>query len=184
MSSYRGINVLGTIFFVSKPVFCKGVIMENYLKLKRLTPKLVAQIPFFKDMKSEYIEILSTKMQVHNIAKDNLIIAEGDESKKIYFIIEGTVNVFRRNYKGRTENICELSAPNYFGEMSVIDGGPRSASVESKTDVVLAELKWEDVRYLFEDKPEIMCYIFKNIGNTLSMRLRRVNSIYSHLAQI
>ena len=158
--------------------------MENYLKLKHLTPKMLAQIPFFKDMKNEYIEILASKMQVHNLDKDNLIISEGDESKKMYFIIEGTVNVFRRNYKGRTENICELNAPSYFGEMSIIDGGPRSASVEAKTNVVVAELKWDDVRYLFEDKPEIMCYIFKNIGNTLSMRLRRVNSLYSHLAKI
>lgn len=158
--------------------------MESFLKLNHLTPQMLVQIPFFKDMESEYIEMLAKKMQVHNIDKDNLIISEGDASKRMYFIIEGTVNVFRRNYKGRTENICELNAPNYFGEMSIIDGGPRSASVEAKTDVVLAELKWDDVRYLFEDKPEIMCYIFKNIGNTLSMRLRRVNSLYSHLARI
>lgn len=158
--------------------------MKNYLKLNRLTPKMLAQIPFFKDMGDEYIEMLAEKMQVHKLNKDDLIISEGDESKRIYFIMEGTVNVFRRNYKGRIENICELSTPNYFGEMSIIDGGPRSASVEAKTDVTLAELKWEDVRFLFEDKPEIMCYIFKNIGNTLSMRLRRVNSLYSHLAKI
>lgn len=158
--------------------------MESSSKLNRLTPQLLAQIPFFKDMENESMEMLSKKMQVHNIDKDNLIIAEGDSSKKMYFIIEGTVNVFRRNYKGRTENICELSSPNYFGEMSIIDGGPRSASVEAKTNVVLAELKWDDVRYLFEDRPEIMCYIFKNIGNTLSMRLRRVNSLYSHLTKI
>lgn len=158
--------------------------MENYLKVNIPTPQLLIQIPFFKDMKNEYIEMLSKKMQVHHIDKGNLIISEGDESKKMYFIIEGTVNVFRKNYKGRTEAICELNAPNYFGEMSIIDGGPRSASVESKTDVVLAELKWDDVRCLFEDKPEIMCYIFKNIGNTLSMRLRRVNSLYSHFAKI
>lgn len=158
--------------------------MENYLKLSRLTPQMLTRIPFFKEMDKEYIEMLSKRMQVNNIAKGNLIISEGDESKKMYFIIEGTVNVFRRNYKGRTENICELNASNYFGEMSIIDGGPRSASVEAKTNVVLAELKWEDVRYLFEDKPEIMCYIFKNIGNTLSMRLRRVNSLYSPLAKV
>jgi len=157
----------------------KGETMDNYMKLNTITPKLLAQIPFFKDLENEYIEMLAGKMQVFNADKSKLIIAEGDTSQKMYFILEGTVNVFRKTYTGRAEDICELSAPNYFGEMSIIDGGPRSASVGAKTDVVLAELKWDDVRDLFEDKPEIMCYMFKNIGNTLSMRLRKVNSLYS-----
>lgn len=158
--------------------------MDSFMKDSTLTPKQLAQIPFFKELESEYIEMLSGKMQVFKADKGKLIIAEGDSSQRMYFIIEGTVRVFRKTFKGRTENICELSAPNYFGEMSIIDGGPRSACVEANSDVVLAELKWEDVRYLFDDKPEIMCYIFKNIGNTLSMRLRRVNSLYSYLAAI
>lgn len=158
--------------------------MESFLKFSRPTPQLLEGIPFFKDLENEYIEMLSEKMLIYKANKDDLLVYEGDESKKMYFIVEGKVNVFRKNYKGRKENICELSAPNYFGEMSIIDGGPRSASVEAKTKVVLVELKWDDVSHLFEDKPEIMCYIFKNIGNTLSMRLRRVNSLYSHLTAI
>lgn len=158
--------------------------MDNSMRSNALAPKSLANIPFFKDMENEYIEMLAEKMQVFTADRGSLIISEGDTSQRMYFIIEGTVNVFRRTSKGRTENICELSAPNYFGEMSIIDGGPRSASVSANTEVKLAELKWDDVRFLFEDKPEIMCYIFKNIGTTLSMRLRRVNSLYAHLATI
>jgi len=156
--------------------------MDNSLKYNTLTPKLLAQIPFFKELETEYIQMLSEKMEVFTADKGKLIISEGDTSKRMYFIIEGTVKVFRKTYNGRTENICDLCAPNYFGEMSIVDGGPRSASVKAESNVVLAELKWDDVKNLFDNKPEIMCYIFKNIGNTLSMRLRRVNSLYSHLA--
>jgi len=158
--------------------------MDSSVKTNTLTPKLLAQIPFFKDLENESIELLSKKMQVFKAEKGRLIISEGVTSQRIYFILEGTVKVFRKTYKGRTEDICELSAPNYFGEMSIIDGGPRSASVKADSDVLLAELNWDDVGYLFDDKPEIMCYILKNIGSTLSMRLRRVNSLYSHLATI
>lgn len=157
--------------------------MESSLKLKSLTPQMLAQIPFFKEMEMDDLEILSVKMQVLNVDEGNLIISEGDESKTMYFIIEGAVTVFRQNHKGQTEYIYEISAPGYFGEMAIMDGGPRSASVEAKTNTVLAELKWEDVRYLFEDKPEIMCYIFKNIGNVISMRLRRTNALNSCLAR-
>lgn len=154
--------------------------MQNFVKLQVLTPYMLAKIPFFKEMDTNDLEILSKRMRVLNINKGDLIISEGDESKTMYFIIEGTVEVFRTNYKNKTEYIYEMHAPSYFGEMSIIDGGPRSASVQAKTNVVLAELIWDDVRYLFEDRPEIMCYIFKNIGNVISIRLRINNSIKSY----
>jgi len=162
----------------------KGGTMESLLKLNRLTPRMLAQIPFFKDMEKSSLEMLSEKMQVLKINKGQLIIAEGDIEQKMYFIIEGTVDIFRMNHKGETEYIYELNAPSHFGEMSIMDGGPRSASVEAKTNVVLAELKWDDVRDLFETKPEIMCYIFKYIGSILSMRLRRANSLSWRLTRV
>lgn len=158
--------------------------MDDSIKGTTITPKILAQIPFFNDLKEEYIEMLSKRMHVIKASRGDLLIAEGATSQRIFFIIEGSVSVFRKNSKGRTEDICELAAPNYFGEMSIIDGGPRSASVKANADSVLAELKWDDIKDLFDNKPEIMSYIFKNIGSTLSMRLRRVNALYSHLAAI
>lgn len=156
--------------------------MQNFVKLQVLTPYMLAKIPFFKEMDAKDLEILSKKMRILNLNEGDLILSEGEESKTMYFIIEGTVTVFRTNYKNKTEYIYEMGAPSYFGEMSIVDGGPRSASVQAKTNVVLAELIWDDVRYLFEDRPEIMCYIFKHIGNVISIRLRIKNSINSNFA--
>lgn len=156
--------------------------MEKFVKLQVLTPHMLAKIPFFKEMDTKDLEILSKKMKLYNVNAGDLIISEGEESKTIYFIIEGTVTVFRTNYKNETEYIYEMGAPSYFGEMSIIDGGPRSASVRAKTNTVLAELVWADVRHLFEDRPEIMCYIFKNIGNVISIRLRIKNSSSSNFS--
>lgn len=156
--------------------------MENFVKLQVLTPYMLSKIQFFKEMDTKDLEILSKRMRILNINEGDLIISEGDESKAMYFIIEGTVTVFRENYKTETEYIYEMNAPSYFGEMAIMDGGPRSASVKAKTNTVLAELVWDDVRYLFEDRPGIMCYIFKNIGNVISIRLRIKNSISSSFA--
>lgn len=156
--------------------------MDNFVKLQVITPCMLANIQFFKEMNTKDLEILSKRMRLININEGDLIISEGDESKSMYFIIEGTVAVFRTNYKNEAEYIYEMNAPSYFGEMAIIDGGPRSASVQAKTNTVLAELMWDDVRHLFEDRPEIMCYIFKNIGNVISIRLRIKNSISSSFA--
>lgn len=143
---------------------------------ENLTPKEVAKIPFFKDLDQRYINQLADKFNVFNCPKGFKIVSEGDNSKRMFFILEGTVRVFKRKYNGIDETLCELKAPNYFGEMSIVDGGPRSADVEAGTKVILAELIWDDVKDLFDDKPEVMNYILKNIGHTLSMRLRKANS--------
>lgn len=156
--------------------------MDKFVKLQVLTPYMLAKIPFFKEMNTNDLEILSKKMRILNVNAGDVIISEGDESKTMYFIIEGTVTVFRTNHKNETEHIYEMDAPSYFGEMAIMDGGPRSASVKAKTNTVLAELVWDDVRYLFEDRPEIMCYIFRNIGNVISIRLRIKNSISANFA--
>lgn len=155
--------------------------MESFVKLQVLTPHMLRKIPFFQGMDTQDLEILSKTMQVLNVKEGDLIISEGDESKTMYFIIEGSVTIFRTNHKGQREYVYEISASSYFGEMAIMDGGPRSASVEAKANTVLAELKWDDVRFLFEDRPEIMSYIFRNIGNVISMRLRRTNSLNSCL---
>lgn len=155
--------------------------MENTYMSDTVTPQKLSQIPFFKDMNDEYVSLLSQKMRIIRVKKENLIISEGDTSQKMYFILEGSVAVFRKNYKGGIEKICELGSPNFFGEMTILDGGPRSASVASKTDVTLVVLDWNDIRNAFNDKPEIMSYIFKSIASTLSMRLRRLNSLYSNM---
>lgn len=155
--------------------------MESFIKLQVLTPSMLRKIPFFQGMETEDLKVLSEKMRLLNVNEGELILSEGDESKTMYFIIEGSVTVFRTNYKGKREYIYEMSSPSYFGEMAIMDGGPRSASVEAKTNTALAELNWEDVRILFEDRPEIMSYMFKNIGNIISMRLRRTNAFNSCL---
>lgn len=158
--------------------------MNSSLSLNSITPKLLANIPFFKDLELEYIEMLAKKMEIVEVNANGLIISEGDSSVGMYFIIKGIVKVYRKTSRGRIENICELNSPNFFGEMSIIDGKPRSASVEAMTNTVLAKLNWDDVKDIFKNKPEIMCYILKNIGYTLSIRLRRVNTLYSNLALV
>lgn len=157
--------------------------MVSFLKLKFVTPHMLAKNLFFKKMEMNDLEVLSKKMKVLNIEEGDLIISEGEETKTMYFIIEGEVTIFRENHKGELEYVYELTAPSYFGEMAIMDGGPRSASVKAKTNTVLAELNWDDIRALFEDRPEIMCYFFQNIGNMISMRLRRTNALNSCLAK-
>ena len=60
---------------------------QTYKKLS-ITPKKLAEIPFFKDLKSEYISMLYEKIQMVNVSKDTLIICEGDTTQKKMFFIK------------------------------------------------------------------------------------------------
>ncbi|MBX3058653.1 MAG: cyclic nucleotide-binding domain-containing protein [Anaerolineae bacterium] len=69
--------------------------------------------------------------------KDSVIIHQGDPSDMFYVIIEGFVTVSREAADGRTQTVTHLTTGDYFGEIGLLDGSPRIASVTALTDVKL-----------------------------------------------
>ena len=66
-----------------------------------------------------------------------------DEARDVYFIADGIVRVTIYSFSGREVAFRDLAAGDSFGELAVIDGGPRSASVVALTDTLIAALSAE-----------------------------------------
>ena len=60
-----------------------------------------------------------------------MVFREGDASDGLYLILSGSVRVYKPNGDGTEVNLLTVGVSEYFGELALIDGGPRSASVES-----------------------------------------------------
>ncbi|KZS01555.1 putative cAMP-dependent protein kinase type I regulatory subunit, partial [Daphnia magna] len=71
------------------------------------------------------------------------IIREGDAGDKFYLIRQGEVRVFRGE---EGKEVAILKEGDFFGEMALLTGQPRNASVEAVTDTVLYELSQEQFR--------------------------------------
>ena len=100
------------------------------------------------------------------------IISEGDEGDCAYFIVTGTVEVvIGRGAEART--VGALHEGEVFGEMALIDPGPRSATVRAATDVECLAASYAEFIAAIEDHPERAVAFMK----TLVRRLRQMNEL-------
>ena len=100
------------------------------------------------------------------------IIREGDEGDTAFFIVSGTVNV-SVGRGDRAQTVGKLETGEVFGEMSLIDPGPRSATVTAVCDTECLAASYRDFVAAIEDNPERAVGFMK----TLVRRLRKMNEL-------
>ena len=154
--------------------------MQNYFSGK-LTAQQIAKVPFFTGLPSNVLNDFVSVLKVTNFKQGDYVFSEGDEAKEMYFIIQGSVKILKKTYKGSTKLLAELNEAQFFGEMALIDKGRRSTSVIASSDLVLASLSWNKLDETFESyKPDLAIYTYKRIAQALSLRLRQANTMNAH----
>ncbi len=129
-------------------------------------------IDLFRQIAGEELVQLAAIAEEVEFSKDATIFAEGDLGDSLYLIIEGRVRVHKNgNNGGRDATLAELSARDCFGEMSILDSEPRSASVTTLSDLVALRIQREDFHELLQKKSEIATGVIK----VLTHRLRQAN---------
>lgn len=101
-----------------------------------------------------------------NYAAGDVVFAEGDKGDMMYVVRSGEVEIVKNN------KVMEVLGPGgVFGEMALIDGSPRVATVRAKSDVVLAPINEKSFLFLVHETP----YFAVAVMRTLANRLRRMD---------
>ena len=134
------------------------------------------RVPILAPLKEEHLEMLSKLANQRTFNQGEVIIRQGDPGAGLYVIIEGAVDVTWREKPGNPEvKLNTLSKGEFFGEMSLIDGYPRSATVTAKDEAQVIELD----RWVFLDalrrEPNIAVAM-------LPILTRRIRSLQEHTA--
>ena len=123
-------------------------------------------------MTEEQLGLLANLVVVQDFNRDETVVLEGDCSMKaLYLIASGTVQVYMTGVDGRETILSFLERGDFFGEMSLIDGEPRSASVRTVTDAQLMIIHREPFLTLIRQTPEIAMSLLSE----MSKRLRKAN---------
>lgn len=102
---------------------------------------------------------------------NDYLMREGEESNEMYYLTSGTLGVFKR--KGDTEQqIGTIYSGELVGEMSFIDGEPRSATVKALGEAELKVIPKEALQKYLNGQPKW----YKALVQTLLDRLRRANA--------
>lgn len=101
------------------------------------------------------------------------IFNEGDSGKVAYLILSGAVRIWTHDAEARRVTLTLLGPNDFFGELAVLDGGPRSASASAEEDTILGGLKKEQMEHFLLTHPQAALHMIKQLGE----RLRQTNKL-------
>lgn len=116
----------------------------------------VQTLDIFKDLSLNAHQYLSKRVRIRKFAVGEIIVEQGDMDNSLFVIVEGVVNVvIHFSAENEKVDIVRIGAGSFFGEMALLTGEPRNATIVALTDTCLFEITKEDIAPLIEQEPEI-----------------------------
>ncbi|HEY3168893.1 MAG TPA: cyclic nucleotide-binding domain-containing protein, partial [Candidatus Binatia bacterium] len=135
----------------------------------------IRSIPIFSGLSREDIAKVMGKMEEISYAAEATIFSQGDQGDAFYLIQSGTVQVVVESRAGNSEIVAILGSQDWFGEMALLSGEPRSATIQTVKDTTLWRLRREDWDELIAKHSTWLLQFCA----TLSKRLSHVDRQYS-----
>jgi signal transduction histidine kinase len=134
----------------------------------------------FAGLNAEALWALPTVGSERSFQKGDVIFREGDAGDSMFLVEQGSVSVHTSKEGKQELALATFASGEFFGEMSMIDGGPRSARAVAEEPTRLRELRLPELQRLVEQQPQIM----HNLLRIISTRLRDVNRRFiEHIVQ-
>jgi CRP/FNR family cyclic AMP-dependent transcriptional regulator len=133
----------------------------------------VRNVPIFADLQTAQLTELSGLLTVRRFAKGALLVVEGEPGDAFHLLLEGSVAVVRIAPDARETILSILKEGDFFGEMSLFDSSPRSASIKALTAVEVGVIEQAAILDLIERNPSIG----RALVVSLSRRLREANTL-------
>jgi cAMP-dependent protein kinase regulator len=111
--------------------------------------------PLFENMTEAEREAVIDKMVLEQFNEGDIVITEGEQGSSLYVIVSGEVKVFTRGPKGESVNLAKLGAGDFFGEVSVLTGKPRTATITASTQSELLRLDKDKLDEIVTDYPRV-----------------------------
>ncbi len=111
-------------------------------------------ISIFQDLDADTLEAVTEKCRWRTCPKDTQIIRHQDGSDDIVFMVGGRARVNIYSVSGRMVTFRDIGPGQFVGELSAIDGAPRSASIEALEECVVAYLSRDAFWEVLKNSPE------------------------------
>ena len=117
---------------------------------------LLSRIELFKDLDEGELGTLSDAVNQLSFKADDTIVKRGGNGTSMYILVEGLLNVFAPvSSDGSEIKVAQITPGLFFGEMSLLTGEERSATVTCQTDAEVYEVTKDNVQALLEKRPEL-----------------------------
>mgnify|MGYP003337481133 FL=1 len=130
---------------------------------------VVRKAPLFTALAEDSATALKARMVEVKVSKGQILFNEGDSGDRLYIVTDGKIKLGIKSIDGRENLLAVLGPGEMFGELSLFDPSPRTATATALTDAKLLGLGQEDLNLWLAEHPEVA----KHLLRALAQRLRR-----------
>ena len=135
----------------------------------------LSQIPMFRQLDNVELENLAEGVDQVTYKPGETVFHEHDHGDALYVVESGSIRIWVRDEDTQEITLSELKPGEFFGELSVFDGGERSANATATVDTVLHRLSREDFQKFLVKYPDAAVDVIREIG----ARMRQTNALVS-----
>jgi CRP/FNR family cyclic AMP-dependent transcriptional regulator len=135
-------------------------------RTKRETSTALGGVPLFVDLSKRHLQRLAAQSDILTFAAGETIVREGDPGETLFVVLSGQGKVMRGGRK-----VGSVMPGDFFGELSAIDGGARTASVTAETPLEVLRLFRRTLSKLLQDEPVVTLRLLDGIVR----RIRQVD---------
>jgi CRP/FNR family transcriptional regulator, cyclic AMP receptor protein len=139
--------------------------------------EVLARAGLFQGVAPEAAEALAATLTYGEYPRGEAVFTEGEQGDTLFIVLSGKIKIGRRAADGRENMLSVMGPSDMFGELSLFDPGPRTATASVVTDARLASLAHSSLRPWIKDRPEIS----EQLLRVLARRLRRTNDALADL---
>ena len=149
---------------------------------------LLENMAFFKGMKMQELIELAGMMKQIKYKNNTIIINQGELSRSLFIIIYGRLKAYATDEDGNQTIFTFLNSGDYFGELSLLDEGPRSATVQTLEECTLLNLDHAMFKDFMDSHPNVCWTLFKSLTSRIRIMdeticLLTSKDIYGRLIQ-
>lgn len=127
----------------------------------------------FEGLRPELLQEIAEKLPILRVSGGEVIFREGDPGDSLYLVGQGSVLISKRGRGGNQETLAFIQSGNFFGEMALLDGEPRSAMATAAENTVLGAVNDGTFQHILAAAPN---RLHMNFLRSVSERLRQVNA--------
>jgi CRP-like cAMP-binding protein len=127
---------------------------------------VLSGIDLFKGLPSEEQDLLQERFKRQSYINGEIIVRQGDLGSSFYVVVKGRVEVLRHTKEGKNVLVGELKPGQFFGELSLLTGEPRSATVRAAADSDLLRLEKSDFQDILSRHPALA----ENMAEVVALR--------------
>lgn len=141
----------------------------------------LCEIGIFGGLGNDVLCVFAGGLAVDELAAGAMVFKEGDSGREMFVILDGEIEVLRRSKRGHETRMAILGPGDWFGEMSILDVLPRSATTRTLAPARLLRMTAHDLDTLYRKDTKAYALFVLNVAREMSRRLRVADGLLAEL---